>query len=431
MGLGVHGGGVGVTRYLVRCGAEVTVTDRAAAEILAPSLRELDGLPIRYVLGEHREEDFRRCELLVRNPSVPDSSPYLTLVRDRGVPIETELSLFWQRCPSRNVIGVTGSKGKSTTTRLVGTVLEAAGLAPVIAGNLTVSALDFLAAIGPERWVVLELSSYQLEGLRPLRPRPRVAVLTSLYADHLDRHGSVDAYRDAKAVLFRSQEPDDFAFVSPTSPAAEALAGECRARVRLLGPSDWPAEWPLRLPGAHNRGNAALALATATAIGIDPGVARGAIADFAGLPHRLELVADIGGVRYYDDAQGTIPEATRAAFDAIPGPIVWIAGGVDKGLDQQILAGPVRIRVRAAIVLSGSARPHLEAMLGSVPAQRADAIEEAVSRAAALARPGESVLFSPAAGMPIFALCPEGPERLRHVSEWGSRFQAAVRALRG
>jgi UDP-N-acetylmuramoylalanine--D-glutamate ligase len=429
MGLGVNGGGVGVTRYLVRQGAIVTVTDRASPHLLAQSLRQLEGLPIQLVLGTHREEDFRACDLVVRNPAVLASSPYLAIARGRGIPIESEIGLFWKACPSRRIVAITGTKGKTTTTRLIGDILCQAGFNPLVAGNLGVSGLDHLDAIGPDSWVVLELSSFQLDSLAIERPRPFIAVLTSLYPDHLDVYGTFESYRNAKAQLFQFQEAIDVAVVNGTSVECRELAREVRSRVRFFGPDSFPADWPLSLLGEHNRANAGAALVVAEEVGIARETAREAIGRFTTVADRLELVAEHDGVRFYNDAASGIPEATLGAFQALSSPIVWIAGGRDRGLDYGKLEREVKRKVRAAVLLPGTARDRVIEALPGMSVVLASTLEEAVVRASELARSGDAVLFSPAAGLGVFTLQSSGIGQYRHQDEPGNRFRDAVTRL--
>ncbi len=430
MGLGVHGGGVGVTRYLVRQGADVTVTDHAAPDMLESSLRKLDNLSIKFVLGSHRDEDFRGCDLIVRNPAVPDNSPYLAAARRRGIPIETEIGIFWKACPTRRMIAVTGTKGKTTTTCLIGEILRRAGLTTFVCGNLGVSGLEDLDVISPDSWVVLELSSFQLDSLALIRPRPPVAVLTSLYPDHLDRYESFDAYRMAKASLFQNQEASDLAVVDGASTNCRELAGRLRSQVRFFHPETLPEDWTLALLGKHNRALAGAALLATEAAGVAREIVREALASFTAVDGRLELVAEINGIRFYDDSAAGIPEATAAALHALDAPVIWIAGGRDRGLDYSTLAPHVQLKVRAAVLLPGSARDRIAASLPTMTAVSVSSLEEATVRASELAHSGDSVLFSPAAGQGLFTMDVAAIGSYRHEDDIRNRFHDAVKALK-
>ncbi|HEX7101477.1 MAG TPA: Mur ligase family protein, partial [Nitrolancea sp.] len=213
MGIGTRQGGLGVTRYLLDAGADVTVTDLRDVDSLTDTLRQLDGLPVRFVLGEHRREDFERADLVVRNPGVPHDSPWLQIARDAGASIEMEMTLFFRACPAP-IIGITGTKGKTTTSTLCAAILENLRDDTVLAGNMGRSSLARLPQITPETPVVIELSSWQLEGLGEHRLSPQIAVFTNLSPDHLNRYASMDDYLDAKLNIARYQQPNDWFVVN-------------------------------------------------------------------------------------------------------------------------------------------------------------------------------------------------------------------------
>ncbi len=422
MGLGTRQGGVGVARYLVAQGAEVTVTDLRPTEALRPALEALAGLPIRYVLGEHREEDFRRADLVVRNPGVPEDSPWLRLARKAGARIEMEMSLFFRACPAP-IVGITGTKGKTTTATLCAAILRRWRPDTVLAGNMGVSALDALPRIGPDTPVVIELSSWQLEGLAEHRLSPHIAVWTNLSEDHLNRYPSMEAYAEAKRHIARFQGPDDRFVVNRDDPAVwesrhvgagqvvpfgldrgeprgAFLAGDRLLwrwdgeEVELLRRADLP------LPGLHAALNALAASAAALLRGARPEHARAALAAAEPVPHRLEPVATIDDVRYVNDTAATAPAAALAALETYRGqPLVLIAGGYDKGADLSALARQAAAHAKAVVLLAGTATPALERLLREAGAARLSgphgSMEEAVAAARALAAPGDVVLLSP------------------------------------
>jgi UDP-N-acetylmuramoylalanine--D-glutamate ligase len=339
------------------------------------------------------------------------------------------------------ILAVTGTNGKSTTTRLAESMLRAAGLRTRAAGNVGAPALGLVGEALD--WAVLEVSSFQLETTAEFRPR--VAVILNLTPDHLDRHGSFEAYRNAKARILARQEADDVAVLNFDDPAVRDLADSCRARVlafRTAGAlshgawldgscivirnGDGPAvRLPLdglRLSGLHNRENAVAALAATAAAGADPAKAILALDGFVGLPHRVEEVGRAGGALFVNDSKATNPGAAVQSLRGFPASVIWIAGGRDKGLDFADLAAVAAARVRAA-VLMGEAAGKLEAALaGRVDVHAAASIEEAVQRAAGLARTGDVVLLSPACA---------SQDQFRDFEERGDRFRAAVAALAG
>lgn len=442
MGLGIHGGGLGVARFLAQQGATVIVTDLRGPDELGPSIAALGDLPIRYVLGEHREEDFRSADVVIRNPAVPRESRYLAIARAAGAAIEMEMTLFFRLCPGP-ILGVTGTKGKTTTTLLAGAMLQQIAADTVIAGNLRVSALEQLPRIGPHTPVALELSSWQLEGLSEARMSPRYACMTNILPDHLDRYGSFAAYAEAKEQIWRHQRPGDPIVLNAgdalTARMAAAL-GATRAGdvVYFAGPEEEAGAWrngrcaywradqllwrqgvqgdaelicdrgDVQLPGDHNLANIAAATALAKAFGVQTGHIRQAIRSFTGIPHRLEYVRELAGVRYINDTAATAPDAAIAALHSFDAPIVLIAGGADKQLPFAALAQAIVSRAKAVVLLAGTATSKLElalrgAGMAEQPARAApltiagpfDDFAQAITAARKLAAPGDIVLLSP------------------------------------
>ncbi len=453
MGLGVHGGGSGVTRWLVRRGARVTVTDLKKVEELQSSLDALRGLPIQFALGEHREEDFINSDLVVRNPGVPRESRFLQLAQKHSIPIEMEMGLFFEQLPrgGAQVIGITGTKGKTTTTLMVGAILSRANPKTVVAGNLRVSALELLDRIDSDTPVVLELSSFQLEGLEPRRVSPHIAAITNISADHLNRYGSLNDYAEAKATLFRYQQPDDFIVLNfdnriLTRYAPRALSrlvwtsakralteGAYRegnalmwrwggAREKIIDIDD------LRVPGAHTIENALTAMAVASVWGAQPDQIANALADFHGIEHRQEFVRELDGVRYINDTTATAPAATIAAINTFAPTakgMVLIAGGADKSLDFSEMARIIASNVRRLILLEGTATDKIASAVENAGAKeiiagRFDSLPRAVEHAKALARGGDVVVLSP--GCASFGMFANEFER-------GEKFKQIVRAL--
>ena len=379
---------------------------------------------IAYVLGKHREEDFRSADLVVRNPAVPRHSPYLQVATAAGVPVVMEMTLFFAECPSRNIIGVTGTKGKTTTTLLLAAVLQEHGWPHVVAGNLRRSALETLPRIEPESWVVLELSSWQLEGLIPLQRSPHVAVITNIMPDHLDRYASYAEYARSKGRILRWQRPEDYAVLNGASPPVRPLGDETAGRVVWFDPASEPDGWHAAyLYGDHNRANVAAATAAARVLGIPAPVIDRAVADFPGVPHRLETIREFEGVRYINDTAATMPEALLAALDAMDRPTVLIAGGSDKGLDfsgvRAAVQGPGSM-VAAVVLLAGTATPKVAAACGEKVMGQPGDLAAALVTARQAAEPGSVVLLSP--GCASFGMFASEFDR-------GDRFRELVQAL--
>lgn len=424
MGLGRHGGGAGVARFLAQRGAIVTVSDLSPADQLTGALDTLAGLDITYVLGEHREQDFTQQDFIVRNPAVPANNRYLQAAQAAGVPVYMEMTLFFMECPPDRVVGVTGTKGKTTTTTLLGEILKADGRDVVVAGNLRVSALEQLARITEQTDVVLELSSFQLEGLPVIETSPRAAVLTNLMPDHLNRYPSLEAYFQAKHNIFRYQGNDGVLALNrddPNSRPVERLAPGYV--IWFSNEDDIPGASQSRLRGEHNRSNMAAAAAMASGLGVSREVIGRAIAEFPGVPYRQELIRVRDSVQFINDTAATTPDATIAALAVIDRPVVLIAGGADKELDftrlGEVLARP-ECPVRAVVLLEGSATDKVAAAVGDKAVGRYRDFAAAVERAASLARAGEVVLLSP--GCASFGMFVNEFER-------GDQFNALVRAL--
>ncbi len=289
---------------------------------------------MRFVLGEHREADFAGADFVVRNPGVPRTHPCLQVADSHGVPIYMEMTLFFLECPSPRITGVSGTKGKTTTTTLIGEIVRAAGRDVVVAGNLRVSALEQLPRIGPQTEVVLELSSFQLEGLEAIRRSPATACITNLMADHLNRYPSLESYFEAKTHIFRYQDGSGTLVLNRDDPHSRALAGRAPGRVEWFGlADDTPGADDSRLRGEHNRANMAAAAAVARALGIAGATTGATIGAFRGVPYRQELVRERAGVQFVNDSAATTPDALMAALAAAERPVVLIAGGADKELD--------------------------------------------------------------------------------------------------
>lgn len=424
MGLGLHGGGVGVARYLVSRGAEVTVTDLLDARQLQPSIQALAGLPVQFVLGEHRESDFRRADMVVRNPAVPADSPYLQIAKAAGIPIEMEMSFFFAEWPPEKTIGVTGTRGKTTTATFIHHLLTTNGYDAALAGNLRVSAVALLDSLRPSQMVVVELSSWQLEGLAPHQISPGIAVVTNIFPDHLNRYLDMSHYVEAKAAIVRYQTSRDLAVLNRENSHTRSFASATKAQVRWFSSTDDVPGWSeARVAGEHNRANLSAGIGAVSRFEIPESGIDAAVRSFPGVPFRQELVRIVNGVRFINDTTATSPDATVAALKTVPGPLVLIAGGSDKGLIFSGLAERVQLMgdlVRGIVLLPGSGTDVLLRQLASAKLHLAPNIEAAVQVAAGLSQPGDAVLLSPACAS--FGL-------FRNEFERGERFNQAVSNL--
>ena len=397
-GLGRFGGGIAVARWLVEQGATVLVTDQAPAEKLADSVAKLDGLPIEFRLGDQRESDFTGADLVVASPAIPPTNPLLAAARAAGVAVTTEIKLFVERCPA-TIVGVTGTKGKSTTTAMLGEILKRQFTAHV-GGNIGRSLLPDLDRIDATHVVVLELSSFMLEYLGAMRWSPHIAVVTYVSADHLEWHGSAEAYVDAKRNLVRFQRPDDFLVVCEENPAALAFAAHSRAKAVPYGVAGRK-PFELLVPGRHNQLNAQGAYAAAALLGVDNDSAGAALREFRGLPHRLELVHESSaGVRFYNDSIATIPEAAVLALESFPPRrVIHIVGGYDTGLPLTPLANALVGRAKAALCVGATGKKLVEmigqsGLTGAADVYDCGDLATAMKLAKSIATKGDVVLLS-------------------------------------
>jgi UDP-N-acetylmuramoylalanine--D-glutamate ligase len=397
-GLGRFGGGIAVTKWLCSQGARVLVTDLDSAEHLGESMKQLEGLNVDYRLGEHREEDFSGADVVVASPAVPLQNKYLQAARSAGRIVTTEIRLFIERCPAR-IIGVTGTKGKSTTTAMLGKMLE--GVAKTwVGGNIGKSLLGDLDRIGADDLVVLELSSYMLEYLRDMQWSPPVALVTMVASDHLSWHGSQEAYVDAKRNIIRFQHVEDVAVLNEEDPISAGFAFEAPGKVVLYGLKGRK-KFDLLIPGVHNQLNAQGAFTAASIFGVDFTQAHEALKDFVGLPHRLQRVYESGGVTFYNDSIATIPEAAVAALESFPRrKVIQIVGGHGKDLPITAMCAALINRAKAVLCI-GATGPAIADLLEQSPLENAAAtyrcgdLATAVTIARQIAVSGDIVLLSP------------------------------------
>jgi UDP-N-acetylmuramoylalanine--D-glutamate ligase len=447
MGLGLHGGGLESARFLLKRGADVTVTDLRDEQTLAPSIERLEKAPgqasVRYVLGKHEIDDFKNADMVIKNPGVRPDSPFFQFARR----IETDISLFLDAITAMDGVrltAVTGSKGKSSTASALHWVLAHSGGKGTagkayLGGNITVSPLAFLDDLRPGDDVTLELSSWQLGDLRGRRNaggnpllKPKAAVLTPIMPDHLDRYGTMDAYVADKRVIYQGQDSGDFTVAGDDDWGRSFLA-ESKAAPLVYSAAPLPKEvgggWlkgtdgpglarfggkePVEIvpaqplvPGRHQKLNLLAAGLALLGLKLPPETINAGLGPFPGIEHRLERFHEARGIAFYNDSAATIPEAAAAALEALSsnnGRLILITGGTDKNLDFSPLVQAIRrartVNPLAIILLAGTGSDKLRALLAADadipffgPLNRLDA---AVAAALKVAKPGDRILLSP------------------------------------
>lgn len=418
MGLGLNGGGMAAAKFFASKGAVVTVTDLRSAQVLKPSMDMLAGLDIRYVLEKHDTADFENADIVIKNPAVPLSSPYLAKAKR----IETDLSVFLSEFKG-DIIAVTGSKGKSTTVSAIYHGMKKLKNDTFLGGNITISPLTFLEQLTEKSLVILELSSWQLADLRGKGLlKPVVSVITNIMHEHQNRYSSVQEYADDKKVIYQSQTPAQYTLCNFDDEYGKQFFAETPAHpiwfsgsdtgkdeqiwldgkkgyIKLNGKKAQILPENLLIPGAHNRKNMLIAAATMYLYGFKGSDIISALADFAGIPHRLEFVRELNRRKFYNDTTATIPQACLAAVKSFEEPVVLIAGGTDKNLLFDLLP-EIAKAAKSIYLLKGSAT---DKMIAELDAHKCryngpySTLEEAVDAAYNGSEPGDVVLFSPGA----------------------------------
>jgi UDP-N-acetylmuramoylalanine--D-glutamate ligase len=446
MGLGVLGGGVGVARYLAEHGAKVIVTDMRSEAELQSSIVQLQGLDIKFHLEDHDESDFtsERADFVVRNPGVRRDSRYLELARDSGVAVEMEMSLFFRACPAP-IIGVTGTKGKTTVTALIGEILRTWNPDSFIAGNMGVSALEGLDRLTLDTPVAIELSSWQLEALHEHRMSPQVAVITNFSEDHLDRYHDYEDYVQTKRTIAHNQSEIDVVVYNNSDADVRKVRHQTIARLMPFGSQPqladgawiegdclatrfegetltFPHPRQLALSGDHGRLNALAAVAACQAYGVPEWAIADGLISFSGVENRLENLGTARGVRFINDTSATAPVATVSALRLLseqPGRVFLVSGGADKQSDLTEFLDVIASRVAGIALLPGTATELvreglINRKLDHVPI--VESMDSAVDSLFAQAQSGDTVILSP--GLASFGL-------FRNEFDRGSQFRAA------
>jgi len=413
--VGLGKSGVASALFLKAHGARVTVSDTKSGDELRNEIPVLLDHGITVETGGHGERTFRGQDLIVVSPGVPVDAPLLQQARSLGEQVIGEIELAAQFLPGP-IVAITGSNGKTTTTTLTGEILTAGGITTLVGGNIGTPAISLAERAKPETVIVLEVSSFQLETIQTFRPR--IAVVLNVTPDHLDRHKTFEAYVDAKARLFENQGGDDFAVLNEDDPTCAAMAARTQAQVfwfsrqKEVKQGAWvhdgkilfrdakghreimlASEIPLK--GAHNLENVLAAVCVGALMGCAPEKIRQAVRDFKAVEHRLEFVATIRGVDYYNDSKATNVDATIKALESFPANIHLVLGGKDKGSDYTVLNDLLRQRVKRVYTI-GAAAAKIESQIKGPEVVHAETLENAIRKANAVAQQGDVVLLAPA-----------------------------------
>jgi len=414
--VGLGKSGVASALFLKARGARVTVSDTKPQDELKEEIPALLDAGIAVETGGHGERTFQNQDLIVVSPGVPVDAPPLVQARALGERVIGEVELAAQFFPGR-IVAITGSNGKTTTTTLAGEIVTAGGFRTVVGGNIGTPAITLVEGATADAIAVLEVSSFQLETIQTFRPR--IAVVLNITPDHLDRHRTFAAYTDAKARIFESQKPDDFAVLNADDPTCVELAARTRSQLfwfsrqkevklgadvrdgRILfrdagGQREIMLVSEIPLKGSHNVENVLAAVCVGALMGVAPQRIRSTVRGFKAVEHRLEYVATVRGVEYYNDSKATNVDATIKALESFPANIHLILGGKDKGSDYSVLNDLLRQRVKRVYTI-GAAAGKIEAQVkGAAEIVHAETLENAVKRATEAAQPGDVVLLAPA-----------------------------------
>jgi UDP-N-acetylmuramoylalanine--D-glutamate ligase len=415
--IGAGRSGVALARHLAGSGERVRVIDSKFVPDVEDTLTQLvPGVEVR--VGGYDDGVLEGVDAVYASPGVPWDSELLDHARAAGIPVSSEIDLFLRLCPG-TVIGITGTNGKTTTTALTGSVLAMGDRPVIVGGNIGDTVLDRLDEVTPAHWVVLELSTFQLESAE--KPRIHVGVILNITPDHLDRHGTFERYVDLKARAIEFARADDYAVLNGRDEVVRGLAGRTRAKVVWFDQHK-PVP-PMPLPGRHNIENALAAAAIGRIAGISDDAIDAAVREFKGVEHRLELVGEWGGVRWYNDSKATNPDAARVALKAFPAtPLILIAGGYGSGFELGPWVVDVLANVEAVVLIGESADLLAEQLRGHPKVLRASGMEEAIEVSSRLSRPGGVVLLSPAY---------KSFDMFKDYEDRGRKFKALVRARFG
>ena len=429
MGLGLYkeGSGISATRFLLSRGAKVTVTDLKTKAELIDQIKRLGKLAnqVRFVLGKHRESDFKNVDMIIKNPAIPRKSKYLEIARANNIPIETDISLFFKLVNRRQIIGITGARGKSTVTTLIYEILKQAKDNVIIGGNITKSPLVQLNKMKKNGLAILELSSWLLESLEDAKLSPRIAVFTNIYPDHLNTYKDIDDYAAAKENIFKWQINQDYVVLNLDNEFTKKMGSRVPSKRFWFSLKEFKNEngcflknkniyfrnngheekvlsvADIKMPGSHNIANVLAAVCVCKLYGLKSENIKKVVSVFYGVPNRLELLREIKDVKYYNDTTSTMPEASLVALQALKSSkknIILIAGGADKGLDFTELVKEIEKTVKSLVLFKGTGTDRILKLLKTkkIDCAVANSMSEAIGLAKSFSKTGDIILLSPA-----------------------------------
>jgi UDP-N-acetylmuramoylalanine--D-glutamate ligase len=394
VGLGLLGKRLGDIAFLAENGAKVLVTDLKSAAELAPSIEKLKKYKnITYVLGEHRLEDFDSCDFVLKGQGVPLDSRYIKYADSKRIPIEMDESLFAKLAPKVKIIGVTGTRGKSTTTILIYEILKASGMRVHLGGNIKgTAALPLLNVVKDWDVVVFELSSWQLQGFGEAKISPNISVFTNFMPDHMNYYkDDLKEYFKDKSYIYKFQKKDDVLVIGPS---LKGKIKDAKSKTIIANVKTIQKGWKVKLKGKHNLENIACAVEVARILKVKEEIIKKSVENFKAVEGRLELVKNFKGIEIYNDTNATTPEATLAALSSFDKKVILIMGGMDKGLDTKKLEAILPKKTKKVFITPGSGSDKIKNT--KINSEKAADLKEAVTKAIQSAKAGDAILFSPA-----------------------------------
>ncbi len=400
MGLGIQGGGLGAVNFFHQQGAKLTITDLKKENELKKSLKKIKKIPATLILGRHREKDFSEADLIIKNPAVPPNSPYLKIAKKNNIPIKTDIDIFFDIIPTKQIIGITGTKGKSTTATLSYLFLKNK-FPTILAGNIGISPLGVMPKIRKETKIVLELSSFELENLKK---SPHISLITSLFPDHLNRYKTFSKYIQSKKSIFKYQKKDDILILNHDDKEVRKISKEAKSKIYFFS-ANFFEEWKIKKDEFKliNPSSLSGALVLANIFEIPEKIVRKIISEFKGVPNRQEIIPSKNGIVYINDTTATNPGSAILAIKTVKesypkSKIFLLAGGSDKNLDYKNFAREIKKNIFFLYLFPGEASEKIKkGIKGFKNYLDIKTMSEAIKKSSSIAKKGDIILLSPGA----------------------------------